>query len=668
MNKVWRILSTSPTEYPELDCQLTSTTISILRNRGIESTADILDFLRPSLLELNSPFLFKDMDSVISRIVRAKENNEKILIYGDYDVDGITSTALLFKVFKEFGYDVYVHIPHRSEGYGIRNEVIDKAAQSSFKLIISVDCGITAIDEVLYASEKGIDFIITDHHEPQSKLPSCIGIIDPKVEDCGYPFKELAGVGVAYKLVQAFCQRVSDVPTNFCEREYLDLVALGTIADVVPLVGENRIIVANGLKQMKETIHIGLRALLEECGLFNKIPKAGQISFIVAPRINAAGRLDTAKIALNLLLEENYNEALELARELSKENVQRQDVERKILAEADAMINKEQLPNAIVLSSPDWHHGVIGIVASKLVERYYRPVFIIAEVEGKGKGSARGIAGYHVLNELHLQADLMIHYGGHKQAAGFTMPIENIELLRKSLNENIGNISSDIFKQKVVIDSEIRIQDVSLELFDEIEQLAPFGMGNPTPLFVTKGINIQQVYSLGKEKKHLKLHIEASDNAIIEGLAFNQGENIDEIKTAQNIDVVYNIDKNEYMGQEKVQINIRDYDLAQNNEVDMEFRDNSFKKDERPVLNRDILARLYIKLKNNAKIENPFLYTAQDDNEKIMLKIFEEMGIITVCGGTEPFIIKLNEVKDKLNLNSSLRFRVYSSPEFEGKD
>lgn len=501
MKKVWQLQENSQTEYSGLDIGLTATTLSILQKRGINSTEGILDFLRPSLLDVHSPFLFQDMAAVISRIARAKENQEKILIYGDYDVDGITSTALLYKVFQKLGLDAYVYIPHRSEGYGIKKDVVEKAAQSAVKLIVSVDCGITAVEEVLLAAEIGIDFIITDHHEPQNELPASLAIINPKVPGSGYPFRELAGVGVAYKLVQALGQEFGQgAPADFCECAYLDLVALGTIADVVPLTGENRILVASGLRQMKNTIHTGLRALLAECGLAARVPKAGQIAFIVAPRINAAGRLDTAKAALNLLLEENDEEALALAAQLSRENAHRQDVQGKILAEAEEMLDQEQLPDVIVLSSPDWHHGVIGIVASKLVERYYRPVFIIAEADGVGKGSARGISGYHVLKELQEQAGLLTHFGGHQQAAGFTLPIENIALLRKALNEGICSLGGELFKQKVAVDSEIMMEEIDLGLFAEIEQLAPFGMGNPAPLFVTKGVNIREACTVGKEK------------------------------------------------------------------------------------------------------------------------------------------------------------------------
>lgn len=380
---------------------LSRSTLSILHNRGYSSRDSVLEFLKPSLLDLHSPFLFKDMEVILQRLAKARTDQEKILIYGDYDADGVTGTALLYKGLISLGYQVVVHIPSREEGYGLHSEAIEKASQNNVSLIITVDCGISAVQEITFAKTCGIDIIVTDHHEPPDELPCAVGILNPKIADSGYPFPHLAGVGVAFKLLQALYARLGYSEAAFgSENDYLDLVALGTIADIVPLVGENRILVKNGLTVMENTRHSGIRAMLEECGLLGKKLKAGQISFIVAPRINAAGRMDTARLALNLLLEETYGDALEMARELSKENNLRQLTEKELLCDAERILAEGPIPNVIVLSSPNWHHGVIGIVASRLVERYKRPVFLIAEEGDTGKGSARGISDYHVLDEL----------------------------------------------------------------------------------------------------------------------------------------------------------------------------------------------------------------------------------------------------------------------------
>lgn len=676
MKRIWSLLENRHNT-STADLGFSKTAIDIILRRGYRNTESILNFLRPSLFDMHSPFLFNDMDAITKRLKKAYWNKEKILIYGDYDVDGITSTALLFKVFKDFGFQVIVYIPDREEGYGLQCDIIKKAAENKVKLIITVDCGITAVEEVAYAAENGIEVIITDHHEPQNILPQAVGILDPKIVNSGYPFKDLAGVGVAFKLVQALYQVFASNPEQkFLESDYLDIVALGTIADVVPLVGENRIIVKFGLQKMACTIHTGLRALLEECGLLGKKLKAGQIAFIVAPRINAAGRMDTARLALNLFLEDNYDLALEIAKELGKENYQRQTVEKKILAEAEAQLAPESLPGVIVLSSPAWHHGVIGIVASRLVERYYRPVFLIAEEGEIGKGSARGIPGYHVLKELEKQAGLLSKFGGHKQAAGFTLPVKNIPQLKEALNNNIRDLSDSLFQKTVVIDSEIPSSDLDITLQRDLEQLAPFGIGNPAPLLLSKNLTVREVYTVGKEGKHLKLILETENKTFLEALAFYQGDKAKELKKDSKIDIIYCLEINDYFGEEKIQIIIKDYCLSENKtlieiacaeeennkecNIIKEFNDREKFKECCFRVDRGMLVEAYKELKKLAEKSNPFFWKPKMDNDLVLIKIFEELNLIKCLGGTGPYLLELNNVSKKIDLLLSLRYKVLS--------
>ncbi|NBJ16332.1 MAG: single-stranded-DNA-specific exonuclease RecJ [Dehalobacter sp. 4CP] len=661
---------------------LSRSTLSILHNRGYSSRDSVLEFLKPSLLDLHSPFLFKDMEVILQRLAGARADQEKILIYGDYDADGVTGTALLYKGLTSLGYQVVVHIPSREEGYGLHSEAIEKASHNNVSLMITVDCGISAVQETAFAKTLDIDMIITDHHEPPDELPCAVGILNPKIADSGYPFPHLAGVGVAFKLLQALYARLGYSEAAFgTENDYLDLVALGTIADIVPLVGENRILVKNGLTVMENTRHSGIRAMLEECGLLGKKLKAGQISFIVAPRINAAGRMDTARLALNLLLEETYDDALEMARELSKENNQRQLTEKELLCDAERILAEDPIPNVIVLSSPNWHHGVIGIVASRLVERYKRPVFLIAEEGDTGKGSARGISDYHVLDELKKQADTLSKFGGHKQAAGFTLPVDQIPQLREGLNNSFLELGI-IFKERFQIDSIISWDELNLQLLEELEQMAPFGAGNPAPVLRTDGLVVQNVSVVGKGREHLKMTLAAA-KLKREAMAFKKGQEFDLVKNIDMIDIIYNLELNSYGNVETIQAVIKDFrpsgvkaeqEIACTSEgyseTELAFSGNlkDFKtaapeeKIPAPRLSRKILADFYRNLKS-VMDERGFIWwepsAEKPEMQLNIMKIFEELGIISWYGGTGPYLFKLNNI-EKTYLQTSLRFRVWS--------
>ena len=536
----------------------------ILAQRGFPQPEEAIEFLRPTLLNLPSPFCFHDMLRAIDRLSLALKHKEKVLVYGDYDVDGVTSTSLLYKVLTDLGVKAVAYIPNRQdEGYGLNSEAIERAAKAGVNVLITVDCGVTAIAEVALARTLNIDVIITDHHEPTEILPDAFAILNPKVKDSGYPFRDLAGVGVAFKLAQALLQSLGNSEVGIhSELELLDLVALGTIADLVPLVGENRIFVHYGLLQMEKTLHTGLEALLEECGLRGKPLKAGQIGFMVAPRINAAGRMDSARAGLELLLTEDLERAGELARLLTRENQTRQETEKEILAEAISMVEQKPLPRVIVLSSNHWHHGVIGIVASRLVERYYRPVFMIAEEGEEAKGSARGISGYPVLEQMTTQAHLLTKFGGHRAAAGFSILTEDIEQFRVGLNKQALTFAETLFQEELKIDRQVSLEAVTGDLLHELEQLAPFGFGNPGPILACQGVPVYSVSAIGKDRSHLKFRFGSQGEQ--EGVAFRLGERLNELNSERTLDVAFSLDWNTFRGRETVQLMIKDIQAKAN--------------------------------------------------------------------------------------------------------
>ncbi|MDR3543359.1 MAG: single-stranded-DNA-specific exonuclease RecJ [Desulfosporosinus sp.] len=537
---------------------ISSVVADILVQRGFRQPEEAIEFLRPTLLNLFSPFCFHDMRRVVERLSLALKQKEKVLVYGDYDVDGVTSTTLLYKVLCDLGFQAVAYIPHRQdEGYGLHSGVIERAAKAGVRVLITVDCGVTAVPEAGLARTLGIDVIITDHHEAPEILPEAFALLNPKLASSGYPFRDLAGVGVAFKLAQALLQSLGNREVGIhSEIELLDLVALGTIADLVPLIGENRIFVYHGLRQMKQTLHTGLGALLEECGLRHKPLKAGQIGFVVAPRINAAGRMDSARVGLELLLAEDTERANELAHLLTQENLSRQETEQEILAEAIALVERGPIPRVIVLSSNQWHHGVIGIVASRLVERYYRPVFMIVEEGEEAKGSARGISGYPVLEQLSTQAHLLTKFGGHRAAAGFSLRTEDIERFRAGLNEQALAFEESLFQEELNIDRQVSLDMVTGPLLHELELMAPFGFGNPGPVLASLGIPVHSISAVGKDRSHLKFRFGSQGER--EGIAFRLGERLPELNGETKLDVAFSLDWNTFRGPEDVQLMIKD--------------------------------------------------------------------------------------------------------------
>lgn len=533
----------------------------ILLNRGIENIETARRFLKPELSHLHDPFLLAGMQDAVERIAVAISNKEKILIHGDYDVDGTTATSMLLLFFRNLGQSVDFYIPDRLlEGYGLSEKGMVFAKENGFGLIITVDCGITAVDEVKLANELGIDVIICDHHQPAEDLPSATAILNPKRPDCSYPFKELAGVGVAYKLLQALQGHLKLDDSNVLE--FLGLVSIGSSADIVPLVDENRVIVKYGLQSLSQSNNIGINALIDSSGLKDSEIGTGQVVFSLAPRINAVGRMGDAGRAVRLLTSDNKQQAKNIATILESENRHRKSIDEETFSEAYEMVENNFNPeeeNVFVLHKNGWHPGVIGIVASRLVEKFYRPTVMIATDEnGRGRGSARSIAGFNIYEALKECEDLMVSFGGHKYAAGLTVEIENIPLLREKLSQVASErLSADLLKPKLSIDSEIRLREIDWQLIKLINRMAPFGPQNMRPLFLSKGLQVVGTPSV-VGKNHLKFRVR-QDGIVMDAIGFNLGEKIYRISPGeQDVEIVYIIDENEYQGRKTIQLRVKD--------------------------------------------------------------------------------------------------------------
>ncbi|MCF6096642.1 single-stranded-DNA-specific exonuclease RecJ [Thermovorax subterraneus] len=530
--------------------------LKLLKTRGIEKREDILRFLRVSIDDMYDPFLLKDMEKAVISVKKAILNGEKITVYGDYDVDGVTGCALLVRALRELGGDVEFYIPSRlEEGYGLNKEALEKIAKSGTKLIITVDNGIASKEEVIYAKELGMDMVITDHHEPHDDVPKAIAVINPKQKDCSYPFKELAGVGVALKLVQALSNCNKEVTLKL-----LDLVALGTIADMVPLVDENRIIAKWGINVLKNTDKKGLLTLLEECRLSVKDIDEEKISYILAPRLNAAGRLSDATLAVQLLLADDENEAKKLAKDLELLNRERQAIETKIYNEAKEYIQKNvrfDKDRVIVVSGSRWHPGVIGIVASKLVQNYCIPCILISEEGEEGRGSARSIPGFDIFEALSKLSDMLDKFGGHEQAAGFTIKVKEIENFRLKINELAKSIEKEKWEMKLRIDMELTPEELTTELAEQLQLLKPFGFGNPKPVFVCKSMAIEQIKAIGEKENHLKIRLKKREKEF-SAIGFNFGNYKNQLEMAPLIDVAFWLELDEWEGNKRLQLNLKD--------------------------------------------------------------------------------------------------------------
>ena len=556
MNKKWQIYETNEAETERISKKynLNKLLASILINRKIKEE-EIKTFLEPTRQNFHNPFLMPDMEIAVNRIIKAIDNKEKVIIYGDYDVDGITSITVLKSFLEDRGMDVDYYIPNRlEEGYGLNIPAVEKISNQKYDLMITVDCGISAVKEIEYANSLGIETIVTDHHEVGEELPNALAVVDAKRKDNEYPCRDLAGVGVVFKLIQALGMRL-----NIEEKEYLkflDIVCVGTISDIVPLIDENRVITKLGLLLVKQTKNMGLKSLILSSGYKNI--DSNTISFGVAPRINACGRMGHADEALKLFLAKDIYEVNRLTQLLNDYNKIRQEKEKSIYEEAIKQIEEKQLfnKNAIIVGGENWHHGVIGIVSSKITDLYFKPSILLCYEDDLAKGSGRSIPGFDLHDALMKCQDSIERFGGHAMAIGITIKKENFE----KFSEEVEKVAEDAKINEIIpiinIDAKIDLNEISKEMVQSLKQLEPFGEGNKTPIFAFKNLKIDSIRSL-TEGKHIKMTLK-DGNTIINAIGFNLGHLADEYRIGDKIDVVGNLEINSFNGVESLQINLKD--------------------------------------------------------------------------------------------------------------
>ncbi len=558
MNKKWQIYETDENKIKQMEEKygINKLLATILVNRNITKEEDIRLFLEPTRNDFHDPFLMTDMKKAVDRIIQAIKSQEKITIYGDYDVDGITSITVLKSFLQERGMEVDTYIPNRlEEGYGLNKEAIGKIVKKGCQLMITVDCGISAVNEIAYANSLGIETIVTDHHEPGNQLPQAIAVIDNKRKDSQYPFRELAGVGVVFKFIQAIGMTLGLKEEEYLK--YLDIVCVGTISDIVPLVNENRVIAKLGLLLIGQTKNIGLRSIILSSG-YNKID-SNSISFGIAPRINACGRMGKAEEALELLLCKNINYANELTQKLNNHNRVRQETEKSIFENAVQQIEQEHLDqnNAILVGGENWHHGVIGIVSSKITEMYFKPSILLSfEEDGMGKGSGRSIPGFDLHEALTQCSDTIEKFGGHSMAVGVTVRKSQFLKFKEKFEQIASNAHIDEMLPVIQVDSKIDVKDINKEMVESLKRLEPFGEGNRMPVFLFKNLKIDSIRALS-EGKHLKLTLK-DNNTIISAIGFNLGYLTEDYRIGDKIDVVGVLEINSFNGVDSLQINLKD--------------------------------------------------------------------------------------------------------------
>lgn len=557
MKKTWEYYETNKELVKQITQKhnISELLAQILINRNIIKDDEISIFLEPKRNNFHNPFLMPDMEKATERIIRAINSHEKTIIYGDYDVDGITSITVLKKFLNERGLNVDYYIPNRlDEGYGLNKEAIEEIAKKGYTLMITVDCGISGINEINFGNSLGLETIVTDHHEQLDNLPPAYCIINPKRRDNTYPFRGLAGVGVVFKLIQAISQKLDIDEKEYLK--YLDIVCIGTISDIVPLVDENRVIAKLGLKLVKVTKNIGLKELINETGYKNI--DSSLISFGIAPRINACGRLGKQEEALKLFLTDDVNEAQTITKKLNKYNAERQDIEKRIFDQAIEKIKKENINelNSIVLSGENWHHGVIGIVASRITEKFFKPTILLCIEGDEAKGSGRSIPGFDLHQALVDSSKFLNKYGGHEMAVGLSLKTEEINNFNKYFEEISRQKNIKQIVPVIKIDCEITKKDFTKEIVKQIELLEPFGEQNKQPLVVYKNLKIVSIRALS-EGKHLKLMLK-DINETVSAIGFNLGELANEYLIGDKVDICGTLEINTYNGQEQIQINLKD--------------------------------------------------------------------------------------------------------------
>lgn len=539
--------------------QIDAVLATLLVQRGIETFSAAKSYFRPNLAELHNPFLMADMDVAVSRIEQALTHNERILVYGDYDVDGTTSVALMASYLQTLTPEVATYIPDRyNEGYGVSFQGVDFAEDNGFSLIIALDCGIKAIDKVAYAKAKGIDFIICDHHRPGDTIPEAVAVLDPKREDCNYPFKELCGCGVGFKLISALNSKRGGAEEQMTP--YLDFVAIAIAADIVPIEGENRILAYHGLQVINAHPRPGIRAILAEV----KKPELTitDVVFIIAPRINAAGRMKHGNHAVSLLMETDFNQAAQFALEINTFNLDRREADKRITEEALKQIEelKEQECFSTVVYDDNWHKGVIGIVASRLTETYYRPTLVFTKSGNKLAASARSVKGFDVYNALEACSDYIEQFGGHKYAAGLTLLPKNYSKFKEKFEQVVKDtIDPKLLTPELSIDLQIPLKSVNARFMRIIKQMAPFGPRNMPPVFMTSNLkDTGYGKCVGEDKTHLRLTATQADSDNIVGIGFNLGDKLPLITDRKTFDAVYSVEENHWNGQVSVQLKLKD--------------------------------------------------------------------------------------------------------------
>ncbi len=555
-SKRWEVLPRAPDSHFAQFPDLPPLIVQILYNRGFTQPQEVTDFLAHRCA-YTDPLALKGMAEAVERLQRAIIKQEPIAVYGDYDVDGVTATTVMMQTLTALGAKVEAYIPNRfDEGYGLNNEALAELAARGVKVVLTVDCGIRSVNEVAYGNRLGLDLIITDHHHVGEEIPPALAAINPKQAGCAYPFKELAGVGLAYKLVQALLNRL---PHNGLQAgDYLDLVALGTIADLAPLYGENRMLAQTGLQQLNRSLRPGLTALMSKVGSKSAI-SAGTIGFVIGPRLNAAGRLDSALAAYNLLMASTEFEAIHLAEQLDLQNRERQKRTLQTVEAARQHILADNANSPLYfIHHPDFSQGVVGLAASRLAEEFYRPILVAERGPATTKGSARSIPEFHITEALDQCADLLVRYGGHAAAAGFTLKNENVPTFQERLVQ-VAQQTLEIPRLKpiITVDAEINLRGIKPNLVEAINALQPFGYGNPTPCFLTRNLTIKAVKAIGQEGHHLRLVLH-DGKQVWQAIGFRQGEQAGSLRLGQLIDAVYTLEFNEWNGERQMQLELRD--------------------------------------------------------------------------------------------------------------
>ena len=534
----------------------------LLLERGISSAAEAKRFFRPQLNELHDPFLMKDMDIAVDRLNEAMGRKERIMVYGDYDVDGTTAVALVYKFLQQFYSNIDYYIPDRyEEGYGVSVKGVDYAYETGVKLIIVLDCGIKAVNEIAYAKEKGIDFIICDHHVPDDVLPPAVAILNAKRPDSRYPYEHLSGCGVGFKFMQAFA--MNNGIEFYQLTPLLDLVAVSVASDIVPIMGENRVLTYHGLKQLNSNPSVGLKAIIDVCGLTDKDITVGDIVFKIGPRINASGRIQNGKEAVELLVEKDFSTALEKANQINQYNETRKDLDKAMTEEANKIVEElEDLSErrTIVIFNEEWHKGVIGIVASRLTEIYYRPAVVLTRTNDLATGSARSVSGFDVYKAIEHCRDLLENFGGHTYAAGLSMKAENVEEFTRRFEEYVANNILPEQRSAVIdIDAEIDFRDITPKFHSDLKRFNPFGPDNHKPVFCTHHVyDYGTSKVVGREQEHIKLElVDNKSNNVMNGIAFGQSSQARYIKTKRSFDICYTIEENTHKRGE-VQLQIED--------------------------------------------------------------------------------------------------------------